>query len=262
MLRRCGTGVVTAFGNTVAVSRVNDPSAASAAAGEDVVRAAKAAALGELTRGAAHELNNPLLAILGLVDLLVRDAEEGSRAQQRLTVIRDTALEMRGVLRALLDFARDGGDSHEPVDLGDVVRRTVELVRRTASARDVELAERIPSGTLTVLGNSSQIGQAVLHLLANAYAALPAGGKVVVDVEADVAWATVTVTDSGEGVPVELAERVFEPFFTTRGDGSGLGLTASRAIAQSHGGSLELRTTGRGASFVLTLPLADEGTVG
>jgi signal transduction histidine kinase len=237
------------------VSKVNDGDDAPAAARADVVRAAKAAALGELTQGAAHELNNPLLAILGLVDLLVGDAEEGSRVERRLTVVRDTALEMRDVLRALLEFARDGGDARERVDLGDAVRRAVELVRRTASARDVELVERIPQGTFAVLGNSSQLGQAVLHLLVNAYAALPAGGKVLVDVEADGEQATVTVTDSGEGVPVELAQRVFEPFFTTRRDGSGLGLPASRAIAESHGGSLELRAHDRGASFVLSLPL-------
>ena len=227
---------------------------------DDVVRAAKAAALGELTRGAAHELNNPLLAILGLVDLLVGDAEEGTRAHRRLTVVRETALEMRAVLRALLEFAREGGDSRERVDLGDTVRQTVELVRRTSSARDVELVERIPQGTLAVVGSPSQIGQAVLHLLVNAYAALPAGGKVLVDVEAGGGRATVTVSDTGDGIPVELAERVFEPFFTTRPDGSGLGLSASRAIAESHGGGLELRAQDRGTTFVLTLPLADEAS--
>lgn len=240
--------------------KVNERYDASAATGEAVVRAAKGAALGELTQGAVHELNNPLLAILGLVDLLVGDAEEGSRAERRLTVVRDTALEMRDVLRALLEFARDGGDARERVDLGDAVRQAVELVRRTASARDVELVERIPQGTFAVLGNSSQLGQAVLHLLVNAYAALPAGGKVLVDVEAEGERATVTVTDTGDGVPVELAERVFEPFFTTRRDGAGLGLAASRAIAESHGGGLELRAQDRGASFVLTLPLANRAS--
>jgi signal transduction histidine kinase len=243
------------------VPEVNGCESGSRADPDGVVRAAKAAALGELTRGAAHELNNPLLAILGLVDLLAGDAEEGSRAQHRLTVVRDTALEMRTVLRALLEFARDTGDTREPFDLGNAVRQIVELVRRTASARDVELVERTPPGSLAVVGNSSQIGQAILHLLVNAYAALPAGGKVVVEVEGSGDRATVTVTDSGDGVPVELTERVFEPFFTTRRDGSGLGLAASRAIAESHGGGLELRAQDRGASFMLTLPLPDEDSV-
>lgn len=260
MLRRCDSGVVPAFGNTLGVSEVNALGAATPPAREDVVRAAKAAALGELTQGVAHELNNPLLAILALVDLLLGATDEGSQSRRRLTVVRDTALEMRAVLRVLLEFARDTGDSHDVVYLGDAVRQTVELVRRTASSRDVELVERIPQGPLAVAGSASLIGQAVLHLLVNAYAALPAGGKVLVDVDASGDTATVTVTDSGEGIPVELAERVFEPFFTTRRNGNGLGLTASRAIAASHGGRLELRAHDAGARFVLTLPLAEGST--
>lgn len=239
------------------MSKVNERGDTAPDARDDVVRAAKAAALGELTQGAAHELNNPLLAILGLVDLLLAEAEDESRAQRRLTVVRDTALEMRAVLRALLEFARDTGDSRELFDLGDTVRRTVALVRHTASAPDVELVERLPHVALGVTGDRSRIGQAVLHLLVNAYAALPAGGKVVVEVATGETSATVTVTDSGAGVPAELAERVFEPFFTTRRDGSGLGLAASRAIAESHGGGLELRDAEHGAAFVLSLPLAD-----
>ena len=83
---------------------------------------------------------------------------------------------------------------------------------------------------------------------------------MLVDVEAGGGRATVTVSDTGDGIPVELAERVFEPFFTTRPDGSGLGLSASRAIAESHGGGLELRAQDRGTTFVLTLPLADEAS--
>jgi signal transduction histidine kinase len=244
------------------VSKVNAHarSTPASANNDEVVRAAKAATLGGLTRGVAHELNNPLLAILGLVDLLLGDAEAGTRAQHRLTVVRDTALEMRALLRAVLEFARDSGDSREPVDLGHAARHAVELVRHTTSARDVELIERIPDAMPAVVGNRSQISQAVVHLLVNAYAALPAGGTVVVEVEPRGDRATVTVTDSGEGIPAELADRVFEPFFTTRCDGSGLGLAASRAIAESHGGGLELRSSDGGASFVLTFPLNDGGT--
>ena len=191
------------------MSKVNERGRASRVDRADVVRAAKVAALGELTQGAAHELNNPLLAILGLVDLLLGGAEEGSRDRRRLTVVRDTALEMRAVLRALLEFARDTGDAHERVDLGEAVRQAVSLVRRTASARDVELVERIPPESVAVVGNASEIGQAVVHLLVNAYAALPRGGKVLVDVEENGDSVTVTVTDDGDGISSELTERVF-----------------------------------------------------
>jgi signal transduction histidine kinase len=87
---------------------------------------------------------------------------------------------------------------------------------------------------------------------------MPGGGTLRVELDSRDGWATVTVTDSGPGVPAELRERIFEPFFTTRPGGSGLGLAASRAIAESHGGTLELDAEARGATFVLRLPVAAE----
>ncbi|MDQ3823015.1 MAG: ATP-binding protein [Actinomycetota bacterium] len=223
-----------------------------------LVRAAKAAALGDLTRGLAHELNNPLFAILGLVDFLVADAEPGSRAHRRLTVVRETALEMRELLRAVLDFAREPAGVLGRVDLGETVRQTVELARRSSASEDVDLEVHVPADALTVLASRNEVRQALLHLLANAFAALPGGGTLTVGLDVDGRWARVSVADSGPGVPADLRDRIFEPFFTTRADGSGLGLAACRAIAESHGGTLELAAGEGGATFVLRLPLADE----
>jgi signal transduction histidine kinase len=243
------------------VPRVNDDPEATPEEGKDaadLARAGKAAALGELTTGVAHELNNPLFAILGLVDFLVTDAEPGSRAHRRLGVVRDTAIEMREVLRAVLDFARESPAGRAPIELTETVRQTVELIRRTSSAKDVELQLQLPSGSAVVVGSRNQVRQSLLHLLANACTAMPGGGTLRVGLECRDGWATVTVTDSGPGVPGELRQRIFEPFFTTRSDGSGLGLAASRAIAESHGGTLELDGHGPGATFRLRLPVADE----
>jgi signal transduction histidine kinase len=261
MLRPAIPVVVHAFRNTASVPHVNDGRATrSSPTRDDLLRAGKAAALGELTPGVAHELNNPLFAILGLVDFLVAEAEPDSRAHRRLTVVRDTALEMRAVLRGLLDFARESADTHALVDLAETVRETVEFVRQTSSAKDVELVERLPSQEIAVFGSRNQLRQALLHLLTNAHAALPGGGLVTVALEERGAWARLTVADSGDGVPAELRERIFEPFFTTRPGGSGLGLAAARAIAERHGGTLELRAADEGTRFVLELPLeaADE----
>jgi two-component system NtrC family sensor kinase len=241
------------------VPNVNEPAGASRkpARTDDLVRAGKAAALGELTTGVAHELNNPLFAILALVDFLVTEAEPGSRAHRRLLVVRDTAAEMREVLRAVLDFAREPADARGPVELAETVRQTVELIRRTSSAKDVELQVRLPSDTVVVVGSRNQIRQALLHLLANACAAMPGGGTLSIGLDHGEGWATVSVADSGPGIPAELRERIFEPFFTTRPGGSGLGLAACRAIAEGHGGMLELDARGQGATFLLRLPAAD-----
>jgi signal transduction histidine kinase len=235
---------------------VNDwADARSSPSRDDLVRAGKAAALGELTPGVAHELNNPLFAILGLVDFVIAEAEPGSRAHRRLTVVRDTALEMRAALRALLDFTREPADTHALVDLAETVHQTAEFVRQTSSAKDVELVVSVSTDAFAVLGNRNQLRQALLHLLTNAYAAVPGGGLVTVALERNGGWARVTVTDSGDGIPPELCERIFEAFFTTRPNGSGLGLAAARAVAEGHGGTLELGDDCEGATFILELPL-------
>ena len=258
MLRPTAPSVVPASRHTACVPNVNgpEPTGPSGDPGDELVRAGKVAALGELTGGLAHELNNPLFAILGLIDFLVAEAEPGSRAHRRLTVVRETALEMRDILRAVLDFAREPPDPRGRVDLSEAARETAELARRASALADVEIDVRVPSDTVVVVASRNQIRQALLHLLANAFAALPGGGAVTVDVDCSDGSATVAVADSGPGVPDDLRDRIFEPFFTTRPHGSGLGLAASRAIAETHGGTLELAAGGPGATFVLRLPLA------
>jgi signal transduction histidine kinase len=225
---------------------------------EELARIGKLVALGELTPGVAHELNNPLFAILGLVDFLLAEAEPGSRAHRRLTVVHETAWEMREIVRALIDFAREPGEGSAPFDLAESVRATLALVRRTTSAKDVELVERLSAEPLTVRGSRNQIRQCLLHLLANAGTALPRGGTVTVELTGGAGWATLALSDSGPGIPDELRTEVFEPFFTTRKGGSGLGLAACRAIAESHGGTLKLGPSGGGAVFVLRLPVSTE----
>lgn len=227
---------------------------------EQLARAGKLVALGELTPGLAHELSNPLFAILGLVDFLLAESEPGSRAHRRLTVVHETAQEMRGILRALVDFAREPGGQVGPVELVETVRETVALVRRTTVAKDVEVEERLGSVPVVVHGSRNELRQCVIHLLTNACTALPDGGTVIVELVERDGWAVATVSDSGPGVPVALQTAVFEPFFTTRNAGGGLGLAAGRAIAERHGGTLELDASSPGATFVLRLPVTGEET--
>jgi signal transduction histidine kinase len=255
MIRSAALGVDDALRKEFELPDVNEPG--PPASGDELRRAGKLAALGELTPGVAHELNNPLFAVLGLLDLALADAQPGSPAHRRLTVARETAMEMRATLRTLVGFAREPADAHGPVELRDALRETVDLARRTSSASDVEIVARLGEDDVSVFGSRNELRQCVLHLLANARAAMPGGGTITVELRQEGGWATVTVADSGAGVPVGLEERIFEAFFTTQPTGSGLGLAAGRAIAKSHGGSLELRpAAGGGSSFVLRLPVA------
>jgi signal transduction histidine kinase len=224
---------------------------------DQAVQAARMAAVGDLAAGVVHEINNPLFAILGLVEFLLADADPGTKAHERLKLIQETGLEIKAIARALLAFARERG-TEGTVDLGAAAAQTIEIFRRTSAARHVEIVLRAESGA-AVLGNAARLKQLLLHLLANAREALPQGGTVTVDVAARDGEVVLDVADTGSGIAQPDLPRIFEPFFTTRSDrgAAGLGLAAARAIAAAHGGTLAAASApGSGARFTLRLPPA------
>jgi signal transduction histidine kinase len=233
-------------------SAPEDPSGHAAQA----IQAARMAAVGELAAGVVHEINNPLFAILGLVEFLLRDAEPGTKAHERLTLVHETGLEIKTIARALLDFARERPGEAETFNLAPATAATIELFRRTSAARDVDLELRADP-YVPVHGRTAQLKQLVLHLLANAREALPAGGTVAVELTSGAGEVVLRVSDSGSGIPTFNLNRVFEPFFTTRQErgASGLGLATARAIATAHGGTLTAESpAGSGARLTLRLP--------
>ncbi|MGH3131233.1 MAG: two-component system sensor histidine kinase NtrB, partial [Gaiellaceae bacterium] len=228
---------------------------------QHLVQSGKLAAIGELAAGIAHEINNPLFAILGLVEFLLKETEPGTKPYERLTLIQETGLEIKEIVRALLDFARERSDEFRPVILNEAVSQAAELLRRTSAAKQIDLEERYCDEPLLVNGSPSQLKQILLNLVANARQAMPDGGTITVEVVRDESWALLRVSDTGPGIPPEALGRIFDPFFTTRRDlgGTGLGLSVSLGIAHMHGGELTVSTAaGEGASFTLRLPIVEE----
>ena len=228
---------------------------------QQLVQSGKLAAIGELAAGVAHEINNPLFAILGLTEFLLKESEPGSKAHQRLELIQQTGLEIKEIVRALLDFARENAEERHEVALDDVVRSTVDLVRRTNAHKGVEIADTYEDAGALVYASPNQLKQIFLNLIANARQAMPNGGTVAVDVRTEGGFAVATVSDDGPGIEADVLGRIFEPFFTTKRNtgGTGLGLSVSIGIAEAHGGSLTASSElGRGAQFSLRLPLCDE----
>ena len=224
---------------------------------QQLVQSGKLTAVGELAAGVAHEINNPLFAILGLTEFLLKEAEPGSRAQQRLELIQHTGLEIKEIVRALLEFARENPEERHVCSLEEVVVSTIDLVRRTNAHKGVEIVDRYDHSGVLVEASANQLKQVALNLIANARQAMPGGGTVTVDVHRDGDWAVLTVADDGPGIRPELLGRVFEPFFTTKrtSGGTGLGLSVSLGIAESHGGSLTVASEiGVGSAFTLRLP--------
>lgn len=201
-------------------------------AAPDLLEVGRLAALGRLTPGALHELANPLVALLGTAELLLEDAERGTKTADRLQLVLDTAREISGIVRALQGYSRERLAPRGPVALERLVGETVELVRRTSAVRDVALEETRAEAEVLVDGAPGELKQAVLTLILNALEAQSGGGKV-----------TVTTGAEDEGGAVTI----------TGGRGRGLGLDACAAIARGHGGVLD--ETNEGSAFVLRLPL-------
>jgi PAS domain S-box-containing protein len=223
-----------------------------------LIESGKLAAIGELASGVAHEINNPLFAILGLVEFLLRDVEEGTKSHERLLLIQQTGLEIKEIVKALLDFARERTDNHQPMLVRDVVHDTVALVRRTSAVRDVEITEDYRGEPVPSIGSANQIKQVILNLITNALQAMKTtGGSITVTVVTTDAEIVTTVADTGPGIDPQSLNRIFEPFFTTKRDvgGTGLGLAVSHGIAEMHGGTLQAESVfGEGTTFTLTLP--------
>ena len=224
---------------------------------EALLEAGRLTGLGELVRGFAHEVNNPLFGMLGLVELLLREIEPGTKAHERLSLVQQSGLEIKRITHSLLGFTQGDSGEIEVVSLQDVAAKAVELVRCTSAGKSVELRESYPTEPLLVRGSSPRLSQVFLSLLVNAQQALPAGGTVTVQLERDGDWAVARVTDTGSGIESDAQASLFEPFATTKDGGTGLGLAASLEIARGHGGDLiALSSVSAGASFVLRLPIA------
>ncbi|MEM9593531.1 MAG: ATP-binding protein [Acidobacteriota bacterium] len=236
-----------------------------------LIQSGKLAAIGELAAGLAHELNNPLSAVL-TYSILLRDKldEVGAetlepklpRFAERLGLIARAAERCKAVADHLLAFSRQDETEKEPVDLGDVVRSSLELLEALVRRQGVHLAVDIEDGLPPVVGHSGQLQQVIVNLVSNAMHAMASDdwehrGGLSIDARRAGDRCELTVEDTGSGIPAEHLDRIFEPFFTTKptGEGTGLGLSIVHGIVQSHGGTIDVESEpGRGTRFVVRLP--------
>jgi signal transduction histidine kinase len=209
-----------------------------------LVQTAKLAAVGELAAGVAHELNNPLAGILAYAELLLRDQPSDAPARHDLAIIVKQTLRARDIVRNLMDYARQTKPQRQPADVNQVLCQTLDLVRQLLEGRGVAIEEdyALDLGLLTV--DSGQMKQVFLNLITNAFQAMPQGGTLSLRTARVGNEVTVSVSDTGQGVPPELRERIFEPFFTTKpvGEGTGLGLSISLGIVKEHGGRITVES--------------------
>ena len=230
----------------------------------------KMAAIGQLVSGVAHELNNPLTSIAGLTELLLERDVGGDTPRQHLRIIHEQAGRAGRIVRNLLTFVRKGTTEQTPVDINDVVERTTMLVKYEIDLRAIELVTRLHPHPAIVMGDPHELQQVLLNLLTNAVHALadlPPGRqrRITIETARNENRVILGVHDTGDGVPPELVANLFTPFFTTKpaGQGTGLGLSLSYGLIQSHGGTLAYEEgVDGGAEFTIELPAAEPPKAG
>jgi len=220
-----------------------------------MTRAEHLATLGEMAAGLAHEIRNPLAGIAGVMEIVGRDLPVHSPAVAVLGEVRHEVVHINKIVGELLEVARPKPPVFQPGDLVAISEHAALFARDQASAKQVTL-EVIKGDPLPKLEfDSGQIRQVLLNLLLNAVQACDEGGSVSVEFSTDEKMVTVTVSDTGKGIPPAVLPNIFRPFFTTKGNGTGLGLSLARRIVEDHGGWLEATTElGKGSQFALSLP--------
>jgi PAS domain S-box-containing protein len=233
---------------------------------DQLVHSERLSAVGELVAGVAHEINNPLQAIVGCVELLLDDHADRALMRRDLEIVRREAGRAGHIVRNLLSFVRRSAPNRVPADLNYLVKQTAELREYHLHQQNINLLVQCTSESLPVLVDREEIQQVVLNLLLNAEQAiesLSGHGTIIIRTMHLADRQIVEVLDDGPGIRLELRGRIFEPFFTTKemGEGTGLGLSISHGIAASHGGALETCESAMGACFRLTLPAHQSSAV-
>lgn len=221
----------------------------------EMARRHELARLGEMGAVLAHEIRNPLAGIKGFAQLVLtaRDLEQARRHADKIVT---QSLRMEALVNDLLAYARDGQETRRSADLCDVLCECAALVQQEASAQGVRIDLDVPSHCLARV-MVDRLVQLCLNLMKNAVQAMPDGGVLTVQLRNEVKGCRILIRDTGEGIAPENLARIFEPFWTSKAQGTGLGLALCRKVAEEHGGTLTVTSTlGAGTEFVVVVPQA------
>lgn len=232
---------------------------------EQLVQSRKIAAVGTLTSGIAHELNNPINNIVLTAEALKEDFRQLNQ-EEALGLIQDILVQSERaseIVKGLLDFSRSEHPEFEPLDIAPVVHDTLKLVRNQLTLSGIQVEEDFPPGLPPFQGDRKSLQQVFLNLFINAIQAMLDGGTLTLKAypAEDGQWLKVEVIDTGVGIDPEHLPRIFDPFYTTKqvGRGTGLGLSVTYGIVEKHGGHIEVESQrGKGSTFTVILPVHHE----
>jgi len=229
---------------------------------EQLIQAEKLAAMGQMLAGVAHELNNPLTAILGVTELLRERAGTEESIRRQLELTHRQARRAARIVQNLLEFSRPASPQKRALDLNNLIERTLQLHEHSLRRNNVEVDSHLPADLPGVIGDANQLIQVFLNLVTNAEQAIREvrdSGRIQIRAARSRNQVTVTVQDDGVGIRPEALPKIFDPFYTTKrpGGGTGLGLSICMSIVREHGGNIEAESLpGGGSAFTIYLPAA------
>ncbi len=224
-----------------------------------LVQSEKMAAVGTLSAGLAHEVKNPLSAVLGYAQLSKRKLEQPDIVRQHLDTIENETRRCNEIISNLMQFSRQEKGEFTDVSVNEVVEKSIGIVDHQLGLKNVQVEMTLAPDIPEIIGNRNQLQQVLMNLAINAQQAMaPDGGTVDIVTSCDGDKVYISVSDTGPGIAEEVAKKIFEPFYTTKaaGEGTGLGLSVTYGIIQDHKGDIRVeRAESGGARFVIELPL-------
>lgn len=224
---------------------------------EQLAESRRLAALGHMASGVAHEIRNPLSSIRGYASYLRQRLADNAWAVSTASLLEDEALRLDRALSDLLQLSKKPKLRFSTTSIGELLRKVQLLLEPDARAKNIQVRLQLPAEDVALDIDRERMLQALLNIGLNAVEATPSGGKIDLGVRPDPIAANVwviTIHDNGKGISPQDLEHIFTPYFTTRADGSGLGLTMTRQIVESHGGKIDvLSTPGEGTIFHIYL---------
>ena len=221
---------------------------------QQLISSSKLASLGELAANVAHEVNNSLQSVINYGAILHQDMEDGDLRKEDCKAIEIEALRARNIVESLLGIARQERTEKTAVEINDLLHSVSGLAEVRAKG-SIAIVENYSREVPLVQGSAEQLRQVFLNLFTNAADAMPDGGRIEVKTSVENRHIIVTVADTGVGIPSHIINKIFDPLFTTKDTGNGLGLTVSLSIIRDHGGTIKVDSEeGKGTEFTVTLP--------
>jgi two-component system NtrC family sensor kinase len=220
--------------------------------------AERLAFVGELSAGIAHELNEPLGKILGFAQLIKKAGQMNAQQQEDVERIIKASLYTREIIKKLMIFSRQMPRQIVSVDLNAIISNILYFIDVRFQSRGIKILERLDPNLPSIQADAVQMSQVLVNLITNAIHALSTGGNVTIITKQKGEQISLTVKDTGTGMPAAVRKKIFEPFFTTKavGQGTGLGLSVVLGIVESHHGSIHVSSVlGKGSKFVIHLPI-------